>query len=418
LSSLASSESHIHRQLQEIIQRLGGKVSRPDILDTQMGRNKLRSNAAALFGKPRYPNIPCMMVTYDKSMLKNPDIIRNLILSGMQVARINCAHDNLKTWKKMVEITRDFSRKLHKPVRIYMDLAGPKIRTICHQKGKKASRIRLEAGETLLLSEQPEAVEGAHRIVGCTIKGVLSSLKVGDRVYFDDGKIEGRVEASGVKGVLLHIDRVTGKQHLKTGKGINLPDSILEVEPLTQADKKALHFIAENADLVGYSFVRRPDDLRNLRKHLKKLGNPHLPVILKIETADAVRNLPALLLEAMREEHCGVMIARGDLALEISFERMAEIQDEILWICEAAHTPVIWATQVLESLNKSGLATRSEITDATHSFFAECVMLNKGEHIYEVMVSLQNILERTGGHRLKKRYIFRALSIAASFFAH
>lgn len=416
LSSLASAESHIYRQIQEIMQRLGKTIGKPSPLDATRGRQKLRSNATALFGKPRYPNIPSMMITYDKVMLKDPDSIRNLILSGMQVARINCAHDGPKTWLKMIQVTRELSRKLHKPVKIYMDLAGPKIRTTLYAKGKKVRRINLEVGDVVWLSETPADLERYARVIGCTLPGALSGLRPGDRIFFDDGKVAAKVEETHTVGSKILITRVTGKQQLKSEKGINIPDTPIQTASLTHEDLKHLPFIAKHADLVGYSFVRHASDIRTLRRALRKYNMENLPVVIKVETADAVRNLPALLFESMRNEHCAVMIARGDLALEISFERMSEIQDEILWICESAHIPVIWATQVLESLNKSGLATRSEITDATHSFFAECVMLNKGDHIYEVMVSLQNILERTGGHRLKKRYIFRPLSIAEHFF--
>jgi pyruvate kinase len=111
------------------------------------------------------------------------------------------------------------------------------------------------------------------------------------------------------------------------------------------------------------------------------------------------------------------MIARGDLAVEIGFERMSEIQEEILWICEAAHVPVIWATQVLENLNKSGIATRSEITDAAHAAQADCVMINKGSHTIKVIETLRDVLERIGGHHVKKRYTFRPLTIAKRFMA-
>ena len=110
------------------------------------------------------------------------------------------------------------------------------------------------------------------------------------------------------------------------------------------------------------------------------------------------------------------MIARGDLAIEIGFERMSEIQEEILWISEAAHVPVIWATQVLETLNKSGIATRSEITDAAYAAMSECVMINKGDYIINVMKSLNDILKRSGSHHVNKRYTFRPMRIASDFF--
>jgi pyruvate kinase len=136
-------------------------------------------------------------------------------------------------------------------------------------------------------------------------------------------------------------------------------------------------------------------------------------IILKIETSEAVKNFPALLMQGMRDEVFGVMIARGDLAVEIGFERMSEIQ--ILWISEAAHVPVIWATQVLETLNKSGVATRSEITDASYAAHSECVMLNKGNYIINVMKTLSDILLRSGGHHAKKRYTFRPMRIASNY---
>jgi pyruvate kinase len=119
--------------------------------------------------------------------------------------------------------------------------------------------------------------------------------------------------------------------------------------------------------------------------------------------------------QGMKERLFGVMIARGDLAVEIGFERMSEIQEEILWISEAAHVPVIWATQVLETLNKSGIATRSEVTDASYAVQAECVMLNKGEYILPVLKALADILRRSGGHHIKKRFTFRPMRIATDY---
>ena len=165
--------------------------------------------------------------------------------------------------------------------------------------------------------------------------------------------------------------------------------------------------------MVGYSFVRNTKDLIQLYEALGE--NQKLALVIKIETPEAVKNLPHLLFCGMRRENVGVMIARGDLAVEIGFERMSEIQEEILWICEAAHVPVIWATQVLENLNKSGMATRSEVTDAAHAALADCVMINKGNYIIQTMETLRDILLRSGGHHVKKRYTFRPLSIAMRF---
>jgi pyruvate kinase len=130
--------------------------------------------------------------------------------------------------------------------------------------------------------------------------------------------------------------------------------------------------VATLADMVGLSFVQHPQDVDLLRSQLQLLGVGELGLVLKIETRRAFENLPSLLLSAMQSPACGIMIARGDLAVECGFERLAEIQEEILWATEAAHMPVIWATQVLETLAKTGLPSRAEITDAAMGERAEC----------------------------------------------
>ena len=151
-----------------------------------------------------------------------------------------------------------------------------------------------------------------------------------------------------------------------------------------------------------------------LHEQLERLGKPDLGVILKIENRQAFENLPLLLLEAMRcSPATGVMIARGDLAVECGWERLAEVQEEILWMAEAAHMPVIWATQVLEGLAKTGLPSRAEITDAAMGARAECVMLNKGPNIVETVRILHDILRRMQEHQVKKRSTFRRLQVAA-----
>jgi len=136
---------------------------------------------------------------------------------------------------------------------------------------------------------------------------------------------------------------------------------------------------------------------------------------LKIETRKAFENLPNLILTAMRTPSLGIMIARGDLAVECGYQRLAEIQEEILWICEAAHVPVIWATQVLESLAKKGIPSRSEITDAAMGERAECVMLNKGPYAVTAVRVFADILRRMQAHQEKKRSMLRQLRLASTF---
>ncbi|HOY11573.1 MAG TPA: pyruvate kinase [Saprospiraceae bacterium] len=417
LSSLASSESHVLKQVQSIRQRLGATLSEKELsdLDYYSAQNTLNVFTGNLFGLKKDPSIPHIMVTLDTTFAENIPVIKKLIEAGMNVARINCAHGDEKNWMSLIEAVHNATVKSGSACKIYMDIAGPKMRVDLPGKGKEEGKLKVSLGMEILLVEPGVTVKRNQNAIACYELGVLDNLKDGERIIIDDGKFEGLVVKKNKKQ-FLKITRVPAqKSFIKKDKGLNLPDTHINVPALTKEDLKSIPFIAKHADLVGCSFLRDPADLKLIRKAFKKYKKkPKL--ILKIETPDAVINLPSLLIEAMKDESYGVMIARGDLAVEIGFERLSEIQDEILWICEAAHAPVIWATQVLETFSKSGIATRSEVTDAAHAAKAECVMLNKGDYIIDTIKLLKKILNKSTGHRQKKRYSMRPLNIAAHFF--
>ncbi|MDO5608437.1 MAG: pyruvate kinase [Capnocytophaga sp.] len=415
LSSLAGSESHSLRQVQKVLKRLGCKIEEDELSKCSfgIGRKLLADNATVLFGEKSEADIPYLMVTLDSSFLQQPNMIADLLERGMSVARINCAHDDSEIWSALIREVKIQSERLNRPCKIYMDLAGPKIRTYFHS--KKIKKLILNEGDELLLAENPLPKSSTGKVVGCTLEGITAMVKVGERVMFDDGEIETEVIGRRDKTLVLKVKRNSKvKKNLKSEKGINFPDSELTISSLTDYDRKCLSFVKKNADLVGFSFVKTVDDVKELQEALKDVSYPP-KIILKIETPQAVNHLPQLLLQGLQHDTLGIMIARGDLAVEIGFERMSEIQDEILWFCEAAHVPVIWATQVLENLHKKGIATRSEITDAAHAVAAECIMINKGSYTLKVIDVLSDILQRTGGHRAKKRYYMRPLSIATNF---
>lgn len=410
LSSMASSESHIRGQLLAISRHAGvEKEIPPDVFSYQTGKESLFRKSADLFGKKPADHMPFIMVTFDTELADDYPKVKSLLQSGMNVARINCAHDDEQTWFRMIQHVKRACRITGLGCKIYMDLAGPKIRTVIMDKGK----LRVHEGQTIYLADAEHATSDGETI-GCTIPGIAEQINAGESVLFDDGLIEARVEKKDGHRARLQILRVSSpKPYIKNEKGINFPDSTLMMPALTDYDLRCLSFIQKHADIAGYSFVRSSRDIMQMHEALGKGRKPAL--VIKIETPEAVKNLPDLLFTGMRQEIIGVMIARGDLAVEIGFERMSEIQEEILWICEAAHVPVIWATQVLENLNKSGVATRSEITDAAHAALADCVMVNKGTHIIRTIETLRDILIRSGGHHVKKRYTFRPLNIATRF---
>ncbi|MFM1896446.1 MAG: Pyruvate kinase [Pseudomonadota bacterium] len=251
--------------------------------------------------------------------------------------------------------------------------------------------------------------------IGCSLPQVFDWVEPGAPILFDDGRIAGSVETVGDSEVRVRIQRTApGGSRLRADKGINLPESRLGLAALTDKDLQDLEFVAAHADIIGLSFVNSAEDVRQLQQQIERLGERRPAVVLKIETRRGFENLPSILLAAMANSRCGVMIARGDLAVECGFVRLAEAQEEILWLCEAAHVPVIWATQVLESLAKEGMPSRAEITDAAMSDRAECVMLNKGPHIVSAVEMLDDILCRMQDHQTKKQSMLRELHIAHS----
>jgi len=416
LSSLASSESDIKTQVNKIMDLLDNKKTTSYEIAASSGFKQLQQNITTLLGKHGMDEAPPIMVTFDTDFAVDFKLMCALLENGMKVARINCAHDDEATWIKMIENLQKAVAEKSLPCKLYMDLAGPKIRTQIISRKDGHGKLKVDLGDEITLTDPGQKAIKGKKIIRCSLPGIVEKLKPEQRVYFDDGVFEAMVQSVIGKQATLTITRISAKKpFIKSEKGINFPDTIFNINPITDYDEKCLPFIVQHADMIGFSFVNNATDMQELQLRLSRLNKPELPIVAKIETNQAVNNLPAIILQGMQHNLMGIMIARGDLAVEIGFERMSEIQDEILWICEAAHTPVIWATQVLESMNKHGLATRSEITDAAHAAEADCVMINKGGYIIEVLKTLHNILDRSRKNNFKNRRLFRQLSIARRF---
>jgi len=246
--------------------------------------------------------------------------------------------------------------------------------------------------------------------IGCTLSSLIEKLEIGQPVWIDDGKLGAIVEAVTEQGALLRVTNAKASGvRIKSDKGINFPEAQFNLPPLTQKDLTDLDFVCAHADLVGFSFVETLADMEQLMSELAKRKASELPIIAKIETNRAVKNLPDIILGTIGKHNLGIMIARGDLAVELGSARLAEIQEELLWLCEAAHVPVIWATQVLESIAKKGTRSRPEFTDAAMAVRAECVMLNKGPYILDAIEALVNVMIRMHEHQRKKFSRLRAL---------
>jgi pyruvate kinase len=289
----------------------------------------------------------------------------------------------------------------------------PEVETplLLHKNDMLVLHGRNEPGEPARRNAVGKVIAPAH--VSCTLPEVLKDVRKGDRVLLNDGTIEGEVVAASAEELTIQITYAQDKgSKLRGAKAINFPDSALQVSGLTVKDRQDLVFVAQHADVVNMSFVNTPADVHDLFTALGHLGRDKIGVLLKIETQRAFNNLPQLLLSVMQHYPAGIMIARGDMAVEVGWNRLAEVQEEMLWLCQAAHIPVVWATQVLETLAQKGRPSRSEITDAAMSQRAECVMLNKGPYIIEAVHALSDILMRMQGHQFKKTAMLRQLHVA------
>ncbi|MDY6813165.1 MAG: pyruvate kinase [Pseudomonadota bacterium] len=508
----------------------------------------LAARAEQLFGPPPAgERRSWIMVTMPSEAADDPALAAGMLAAGMNVARINCAHDDAAAWTRMVGHLRTAAQAQGVSCRVHVDLGGPKLRTgpvpagpavrvlrvprdalgrprgaaaallladeaalaplppaerclpllpvaaatlarvqvkdrliftdasgspvelrvagrpapgvlrlhcdrdvwlcagagfVCRRGNGPQARevgearladfpgaeghLRVFPGQRLRLRPEPiearpapapgaraAATDAGHEALaqfGMEDGEVLADVQPGERVFIDDGRIGARIVAREGDGVILEIEQAREQgEKLKAGKGLNFPDSELTLPALTAQDLADLAFVVAHADSCGLSFARSGADVTALLDALDARGAASMPVIVKVETGQAVRRLPALLYAGMPRHPLGIMVARGDLAVEIGPERMAEIQEEILWLCEAAHVPAVWATQVLETLAKKGRAARGELTDAAMAGRAECVMLNKGPYIERAIRALDDILVRMQAHQQKKFSRLRAL---------
>lgn len=417
LSSLGRIEAQVMPNLDAVIATVaqiantpGNNVpARPDVVDFTRGTRRLDTETEKVLGPPPSNRRVRMMVTMPSEAADDSVYIRDLVAHGMNIARINCAHDTPKEWRRMIKHIRAAEKELGVKCRIAMDLGGPKSRTADILQPDKH---RVQPGEIILLTGDTPVPDDQYPVqVRGTLLPALEQVQVGQEVWFDDGVIGALVRERRPEGIVLEVIQSSAKgEKLKEDKGINFPDTELVLHPLTDKDLEDLDFAVRNADIINYSFVQRAEDMRHLHEEIqKRKPKKQLAIIAKIETAMAVRNLPEIIVAAGSLHPIGVMIARGDLVVEIGPERMAEMQEEMLWVCEAAHVPVIWATQVLETLAKKGRPTRAEVTDAAMAERAECVMLNKGPYILDAMKLLDDILGRMAAHQTKKVSRLRAL---------
>lgn len=545
LSRLGRAEAHTLSSLDAVLVALHAmagrapprRSKRQGQVGITTGTLYLSAHAQTLLGQPGGRRATRIMVTMPTEASREPGLLTALLTAGMDVMRINCAHDDADAWLAMIRNLRAAEAATGRTCRVYADLAGPKLRTgdirpvgrlldfkprrdvwgrverparihliprgssptasapdldallplppdmltlaqpgdrlelednrgvwrrinLIERRGdvllahadrhvylsdgaacmlfrgderlatgrvgplpERVLPITLRVGDRLLLTPEDRPGENARidahgRVlqpasIPCTLAAVFDAAAPGQRVWLDDGRIGGRILAVSPREISVEITHAAPEgSKLRSEKGINLPDTRMDIPALTAKDLEDLRVLAGQVDIIGLSFVRGPEDVHALQAALRALGASRVGTVLKIETREGFENLALILLAALATPPVGLMVARGDLAVEVGFERLAEVQEEILWLAEAAHVPVIWATQVLEGMAKRGLPSRAEVSDAAFGVRAECVMLNKGPYIVETVAFLADLLGRMGEHRSKNRPMLRRLAVS------
>jgi pyruvate kinase len=406
LSSLGRAEAHVEASVEAVMAALAAIAGTappdwPDAARFTEGAECLAARRNALFGPGMAPDAPQtrIMATMPSEAADNPALMARLVAEGIDCIRINCAHDGPEAWAAMIANARGAGEAAGRRIAVAMDLAGPKIRTVA-----ATEKTRVKIGDRFVIATDAAKVSDMVAVT-LSFPELAALMQPGAPVWFDDGKLRARVVGRNDDGVVLEVVSAREKGFkLKPEKGVNLPGVDLAIPALTEYDLECIDFVARNADIVGYSFVQTVEDIDALLAALDAAVGPNArpALMLKIETPLAVRNLPELIVKAGGAGAVSVMIARGDLAVEIGFERLSEIQEEILWLCDAASVPVVWATQVLDGLLHEGQASRAETTDAAMGQRAECVMLNKGPYLADAVAFLRTILQRMDRHQHKK----------------
>jgi len=386
--------------------RIGALPSQPGVVDVRPQRNRY----GKLLQSARILAVPTEGAVVHP--VRQPEgapgdrlPIRNEGWQSLTIGDRLRARDSSGRWRELTVVDRlqrglllSCNQRCHFTSGLEFIQEGGPGRIVVNDLPDQEGDVLLRRGDRLWLTSSGADQKGLgiRGAINCTVPEALVDLQVGERVLFDEGRIAGLIREVRPGAVKLEITQARPKgSRLRANKGINFPDSRLTIPALTSRDFTDLAFAAAHADIVSYSFVSQATDIEVLQQELHGHGREDLAVVLKIETRRAFLNLPRLLLTAMRYPRpLGVMIARGDLAIECGWEELAEIQEEILRICAAAHIPCIWATQVLDEMARHGMPTRAEITDAAMGARAEAVMLNKGPNITATVRTLGAIVAR------------------------
>ncbi len=319
-------------------------------------------------------------------------IMRKLVRSGMDVARFNFSHGTHEEQKRRMDLLKQIREEEKKPIAILLDTKGPEIRTGLLKGHKK---IMLKEGDTFVLSTIEK--EGDQNGVSITYDGLVEDVQAGKRILIDDGLIELLVQGKTETEIICKI--VNGGE-LGERKGVNVPNVPVRLPAITDKDKEDIKFgVEQKVDFIAASFVRNAECILEIKAWLKNCGAPYIPIIAKIENAEGIRNIEEIIRCAD-----GIMVARGDLGVEIPAEEVPYLQKMLIQKCNDCYKPVITATQMLDSMIRNPRPTRAEVTDVANAVYdgTDAVMLSgetaQGKYPLEALQMMVHIVENTEEH--------------------
>ena len=319
-------------------------------------------------------------------------LMRKLVQSGMDIARFNFSHGDHEEQKMRMDMLKKIRDEEGKPIAILLDTKGPDIRTGILKDGKK---VMLQAGNVFTLST--EDIVGDETKTSITYPGLVADVQVGSTILIDDGLIELKVKEKRDTEIVCKI--VNGGE-LGERKGVNVPNVPVRLPAITDKDRDDLRFgVEQKVDFIAASFVRNAECILEIKAFLKECGAPYIPVIAKIENAEGIKNIDEIIRCAD-----GIMVARGDLGVEIPAEEVPYLQKMIIQKCNDNYKPVITATQMLDSMIRNPRPTRAEVTDVANAVYdgTDAVMLSgetaQGKYPVEALQMMVHIVESTEEH--------------------
>lgn len=332
----------------------------------------------------------------------DPEVMRSLIRGGMDVARFNFSHGTQQEQKQRMDKLKQIRKEEQVNVAILLDTKGPEIRTGVLEGGRK---VTLEQGATFILSA--EEITGTKEKVSITYPGLIQDVERGQRILIDDGLIG--LEVTG-KNQTEIICKVINGGELGERKGINVPNVAVRLPAITEKDKEDIRFgVEQDVDFIAASFVRNAECILEIRALLKDMEAPYIPIIAKIENAEGIRNIDEILRAAD-----GIMVARGDLGVEIAAEELPYLQKQMIQKANASYKTVITATQMLDSMIRNPRPTRAEVTDVANAVYdgTDAVMLSgetaAGKYPIEALQMMVHIIESTEKHLDYERFLSEA----------